>query len=781
MVRLIVTEKPSVGRDLARVLDLPRGGAGGMIRGPTLWITWCVGHLVELCEPEAYRPEWKTWSLRLLPMLPETFQLRPKKTSADQWKIVRAALRDRGVKEVINACDAGREGELIFRYAYELSGCKKPVQRLWLSSLTDSAIAAGMASLRPSHAYNALGDAARCRAEADWLVGLNATRALTVGQRGAAGARGPLFTVGRVQTPTLAMLHGREEQIEKFVPEPFWQVLGHFDTALPEGAAGGKGARAAAATKTRATALEVAGASASRYVGTLRQAKGDRFTQESVAKLAAQATAGQPAKVTRVVQRSKPLHPPLLFDLTGLQRLANVRNGFSATHTLEALQALYERHKVLTYPRTDSNYLTSDMQADIHRALRSLQDAPYKEFVAPLLAQQPLPLPPRLINDKEVGDHHAIVPTGRAVRPGMLNPTEAKIFDMVARRFIAAFLPDAVYAHTTVETRVQARPQAAAAAQYTFVSRGTTCTQLGWHAIEPPAKVRKGAVDAVLLPHVVVGQPVHTEKVKVTEGKTQAPPRFTEATLLGAMEGAGALLDEAELRRALKAHGLGTPATRAAIIEALQRRGYLERQGKALVPTPQGRSLIDAMPNASLKSPELTGLWEARLEKVAAGTLSRQQFMAEVRTFTTEVVAAIGQAAPLLQSAGAEPGAATGMGQATGSGAGYARVAGSSAASGSGPARAPGAVGLLCPKCHRGRMICGKQAWGCSRFAQGCNLVVGFITLGHRLTGAHLHDLVKKGRAGPLLRADQNVNEIPAPTAILKLDLNRSPSLYLQG
>jgi DNA topoisomerase-3 len=773
MVRLIVAEKPSVGRDLARVLGLPRGGAGGMIRGPTLWITWCVGHLVELCEPEAYRPEWKTWSLRLLPMLPEEFRLRAKKTCAEQWHTVRAALRDRAVKEVINACDAGREGELIFRYAYELAACKKPVQRLWLSSLTDSAIAAGMASLRPSRAYNCLGDAARCRAEADWMVGLNATRALTISQRGAGGAHSALLTVGRVQTPTLAMLHGREQQIEKFVSEPFWQVLGHFDTALPAGATGATVANASASAAAHGKPAAAADkASASRYMGTLRQANSDRFTQQSVAKLAAQATAGQPAKVVRVVQRSKPLRPPLLFDLTGLQRLANVRYGFSASHTLETLQALYERHKVLTYPRTDSNYLTADMTADIHRALRSLQGDPYEKFVAPLLAQQPLPLPPRLINDKEVGDHHAIVPTGRAVRPGMLNPNEAKLFDMVARRFIAAFLPDAVYAHTTVETQVQAQPKPSAAAHYTFVSRGTTCTQLGWHAVEPPAKAKKGGTDATLLPHVVVGQPVHTDKVALQEGKTQAPARFTEATLLGAMEGAGALLDEAELRRALKANGLGTPATRAAIIEALQRRGYLERQGKALVPTQQGRSLIAAMPNSSLKSPELTGLWEARLEKVAAGSLSRQQFMAEVRAFTTEVVTAIVQAAPqpgaLSAAAGtcvaASPGAATGR-----------------AGAGTGQAGATTAVGLLCPKCHRGRMICGKQAWGCSRFAQGCDLVVGFVTLGHRLTGTHLHDLLKKGRPGPLLRADQTASETPAPTAILKLDLNRFPSLFLQG
>lgn len=603
MVQLVIAEKPSVARDLARILGV-RTRADGCFTGPKIWVSWCIGHVAELCEPEAYNPAWKAWSAATLPMLPDTFKLRPIADSRSQWTILRRLLGASEVHEVVNACDAGREGELIFRFAYELANCRKPVKRLWLSSLTDHAVQQAFAGLRSGAEFDALADAARCRSEADWLVGLNATRALTVRGRGA-GRQSDLLTVGRVQTPTLAMLVRREDEIEAFRPAPFWQVVATF------------------------------GAAAGDYEGTWTRGKEDRLDQKDEAEAIAAAVRDKAGKVTRLERKEVSEPPPLLFDLTSLQRFANARFGLTAAATLEAAQGLYERHKLLTYPRTDSNYLTQDMAPGLADILRGIAVPPYAAAIAPLLAE-PLRPGPRILCDSEVGDHHAIIPTGRSPLGAALTAAERQVFDTVARRFIAAFYPAARFALTRVETMV-----AAVGDEHTFLSRGKIRLQEGWQAVEiPPGPARgKEAAGAVaMLPNLRKNEPVHTRAVEVRAGETKPPPRYSEAALLGAMERAGAALDEAELRRAMKDAGLGTPATRAAIIENLKRRGYVTPQGKILVPTAQGRRLVAAVPVDNLKSAQLTGEWEARLAQVARGDLSRAAFMQEVRALTTRIV-----------------------------------------------------------------------------------------------------------------------------------------------
>ncbi len=636
MARLIIAEKPSVARDIARVLKVKTRGAGHF-RGSKVWISWCIGHVAELCEPAEYNPAWKSWSASTLPMLPEQFKVKPAKSSLNHWGDLKTLLRSPEVEEVINACDAGREGELIFRYAYELAGCQKPVRRLWLSSMTDQAIQQAFMSLRPGKDFDALADAARCRSEADWLVGLNATRALTL--LGRRHGHSELLSVGRVQTPTLAMIVEREREIESFVPEPFFQIYARFKVAEGD------------------------------YEGQWAKDGDNRLKTRQEAEAIAQAVDGQIGKVTKVQQKKVKERPPLLFDLTQLQRAANQRYGLSAAATLAAAQALYETHKLLTYPRTDSNYLTTDMIPTLPGRLQGIAVPPYKPFCDRLLAAQPLPSHSRIVNDKEVGDHHAIIPTGRKPELERLNAAERQIFDLAARRFIAVFFPDAVFATTLIETVVL---------DHRFVTRGRVRLEAGWQEVEPPASQPRRPAQAAPrpqddddededspsgkpsrrppkepeqeLPNARRGEAAEVLASRVHEGLTKPPRRFNESTLLGAMERAGNDLEEDELRRAMKESGLGTPATRASIIETLLKRDYIERSGKNLVPKPRGRTLIGAMPVEDLKSAALTGTWEARMSQVADGRLSRADFMSEARKFTALIVP---------QILAVQPGAAT--------------------------------------------------------------------------------------------------------------------------
>jgi DNA topoisomerase-3 len=820
-MQLVVAEKPSVARDLARVLGVRPSGRHAF-EGPDRVITWCVGHLVELEEPAAYDARWKPWRLDTLPMVPERFKLRPVASSRDQLEAVRKLLRDGRFTEVVNACDAGREGELIFRYVYELSGCRLPSRRLWISSLTDEAIRAGFARLQPGRAFDPLGDAARCRSEADWLVGLNATRAVTVRHR--RGERSTLYSIGRVQTPTLAIVVERENAIRGFVPRDYFELRGRFTTA-------GGAAFEALWTADRATRL---GARA--------------LADELSGRVAAHAAAADPAgpTVERLEEKKTREPPPLLFDLTSLQRTANRRFGLSAADTLRAAQALYETYKILTYPRTDSRHLSGDMRAEMGRILRGVAGyADYQPFADRLLPDPPA-VGRRVFDDAKVSDHHAIIPTGKVVDVERLPRDERRVFDLVVRRFVGAFYPDAEFAATEVVVRVgaegapgegrapgpgreaagdgrapppggEARPDGRAEARAEerllerlppppdrFVARGRVRLVAGWQEVAgfggedapeagpgrgkrggPPREGAPGeggrapaeaAEPPATLPPLARGQRLDGA-FEIAAKQTKPPPRHTEATLLGSMETAGRLIEDEELRAAMKDAGLGTPATRASIIETLLRRGFLRRDGKALVPTPLGMALIDVLPTRSLASPELTGRWEARLSRIARGEEARSGFMKDIVAYVSEVVDAIRRAPPsAAMASGAAAAAATpapapgpGASRTPGDGRPRARAGGqpspppaarrrSAAAprSADSPsaARAPrDAAGeaaapapLRCPRCREGLLMAGKRGWGCGRWREGCTFVVWFELHGKRLSDAQLKDLVEKGK-----------------------------------
>ena len=634
-MELVIAEKPSVARDLAHVLGV-RGKGEHAFEGESYVITWCIGHLVELDEPAAYDPAWKPWRLDRLPMIPETFRLRAAAHARGQLGAVGKLLRDRRFGAVINACDAGREGELIFRYVYQHARSRLPIRRLWVSSLTDDAIRRGFARLAPGSAFEALADAARSRSEADWLVGLNATRALTA--RGREAGHDALYSIGRVQTPTLAMLVERERAITSFQPRPYWEVM---------------------------LVAELG------FTARWRSGPAERLASAALADaIVARSGAAGEAVVERVTSKTTHEPPPQLFDLTSLQRTANRRFGWSAQRTLELAQALYERHKVLTYPRTDARHLSSDVAAELAGPLAALAELPeYAPFARPLLAA-PRPLGRRFVDDTKVRDHHAIIPT--ATRARTLDRDEARLYDLVARRFLAAFHPDAEIATTEVWLRVGpatgAPPTGAADKQVVldrvpeppdrYVARGRVRVVAGWQDVagigaEGPRREPDDADDADrepagALPPLVAGQLVRARFASAPK-QTTPPPRYTEATLLGAMEAAGKTIDDDTLRAAMKDCGLGTPATRAAIIETLLRRGYVTRDRRNLAPTATGVGLvatIERLSVASLASAELTGAWEARLARIARGEDARETFMADIRRYVVDLVDAIRGAAP---------------------------------------------------------------------------------------------------------------------------------------
>jgi len=628
MVTVVIAEKPSVARDIARVVGA-KSRQTGYLEGNGYRVGWCVGHLLELAEPQDYDPAWKSWSARSLPIVPGAFKTRPRKGAGKQLAVLRQLVRAKDVDHVVNACDAGREGELIFRWVWDYarpSGRGPRLSRLWISSLTDRAVRDGFSRLRDARDFDRLGDAARCRAEADWLVGLNGTRAMTLlGRRG--GGRDALLSVGRVQTPTLALIAAREDAIDAFEPEPFWKIRGRFDLD------GGR-----------------------RFDATYHDAKDqDRLTDEARAKTIAAAVDGRPARIAAVDEQRKSRVAPALFDLTSLQKDANRRFGMSAKRTLTAAQGLYEKHKALTYPRTDSRFLTPDVAAKLPAVLGSLRQTPWGPIADEALRGGPKATR-RIVNPAEVGDHHAILPTGKIPNLGSLGADEGRVYELVVRRTLAVFLPPAVFASVTIEAQVPVE-----GATHRFVAKGTTRLVEGWELAEPPSKKRAAeqAADNAL-PIVRQGEPARVGETEVTEGKTQAPPRYTEATLLAGMEGAGKDLDDDELRRAMRASGLGTPATRAAIIETLLTRKYIERDGKALRPTAQGRLLIASIPVPELTSAELTGRWEAALSEMADGRGDPAAFMDGIVRFTTETVKALRVAEPpAMAKAAAEDEAAS--------------------------------------------------------------------------------------------------------------------------
>ncbi len=605
---LVIAEKPSVGGDLARVLKGPFKKQEGFLEGPDHVVTWAVGHLVQLADPDEYDPKFKTWRMGDLPIVPEKFKLVVRdERSRKQMSVVTQQLGREDVSLVVNACDAGREGELIFAYVFEKAGSKLPVKRLWLNSMTKQAIKEAFGDLRPGAELAKLEEAARSRSEADWIVGMNATRAATIRLRSSFGGA---VSLGRVQTPTLAILARREHEIRAFKPEPYWVVDARF-----------------------ATVAEPAGRT---YEGRYHAGAKPRLPSAEEAAAIVAACEGRIGEITKLEKRQSKERPPFLYDLTSLQRDANKRFGFYASRTLAAAQRLYEEHKALTYPRTNSRFITRDMIGDIKPIAQLVGGQPeYAAASTYVLGLDVLPLA-RVVDDEKVTDHHAIIPTNAERHPvDKMRDDDRKIYDLVVRRFLAVFHPEAVSENTRVETTV---------AEHVFRTRGKVLLVPGWRGVygetadldEATGDEDEGREQR--LPKLVRGESAAVREVASTRKETKPPHRYNDSSLLGAMETAGQLVDDEELREAMKESGIGTPATRAAIIERLLQVNYIERDGRTLVVTEKGLSVIDLLGEHALTSPGLTGDWEHRLAKIERGSDSREAFMGDIVRFTQATV-----------------------------------------------------------------------------------------------------------------------------------------------
>ncbi len=699
-MKLFVAEKPSVARDLARVLGA-NTRRDGWLEGNGVRVAWCLGHLVEPAPPDAHDARWKRWDPALLPMLPPQLKLQPIKKTRAHFTGLKRLLNARDVDVVVNACDAGREGELIFRYVYVLAGCTKPTQRFWVSSMTPAALRAGLQRLRDGADFDALGAAARCRAEADWLVGMNATRGLTA-------LGDSLLSVGRVQTPTLAMLVEREDAIESFVPEPYWEV--EADLTAPKG-------------DWKAQWIGPADQPPPKADDPQRGRLSDAATAEALAAR----LRGAEGVVTAAERTTQQVQPPPLHHLTSLQREANKRFGLTADQTLKAAQTLYEKHKLITYPRTDSRHLTRDVAATLPAVVAAVETGPWAPHARRALDAGPPALGKRYVDDAQVGDHHAILPTDLRPDASKLTGDVGKVYDLIVRRLLAALHPPAVYAKTRLEVE---------AAGQRLEAKGRVCLDPGWEAVEPPARRDD---DAPALPPVEPGDPARVRDARSLAKETRPPPRFTDATLLGAMERAGKSLDDAALRAAMRDCGLGTPATRAATLETLIRRGYVGRQGKALTAEPPGRALIGALPVDALKSPTLTAQWERRLQAIAEGADPPMAFRRDIRRFVADAVAAL-RAAPRLQVPTATPPTRGGRRRSGGERTKTPRVRVARSAP-DGPPR--------CPLCHEGTIVKGNRGWGCARWREGCGFVVWFERDGVRIPEDEAERLFRQGTTRP--------------------------------
>ncbi|MCF7847547.1 MAG: DNA topoisomerase 3 [Kiritimatiellales bacterium] len=630
-MKVVITEKPSVARDIASVLQI-QNKKSGYIEGRGCAITWAFGHLVTLLEPGEYDPAMKKWRTEYLPFIPDEFRLKliDNQGVAKQFDTIKTLCEQ--AEEIVCATDAGREGELIFRYILALSHCEdKPIRRLWLNSLTPDAIKEAFKNLKDGHEYDSLYDAARCRSEADWIVGLNATRYFTVrhGRTGGTSDR-VLWSIGRVQTPVLAMIVHRDDEILQFTPQPFWELT----------------------TLYREIAFK--------YTG-------KRFEKPDKAQELLEKIQGQPFEIMSIDGKDKKEQPPQLFDLTTLQREANKQHGLSAADTLAATQTLYET-KLVTYPRTDSRYLNNDMKPRIPKIMEQLRPLRAEQIQPLNLAK--LPFTKRIIDDKKVTDHHAIIPTG--IQPRQLGKNEQLIYDLITTQFIAAFYPVCLKKITTVKGESN---------QVEFQAKGTQILEPGWTILFPkPQKKNTEEEDDQQMPAFEKGESGPHEPM-LREGTTKPPNHFTENSLLGAMEAAGKQVDDDALREALKERGIGTPATRAAIIETLLRRNYIERNKKQILATDMGRCLIALIQDPMLKSPEMTGMWEEKLKKIERSETKAAEFMEDIVDYTRNLIH-------------------------------------TSSATSIDPARWG-----TCPLCGK-EIIKGKRAYGCSGWKEGCTFVL---------------------------------------------------------
>ncbi len=650
---LIVAEKPSVGRDIARALGV-RGSGEGLIENAQYIVSWAIGHLVTLCEPDELDAAWKKWSMDALPMLPEELKTKVLPKTKKQFGVLKAQMNRADVDKIICATDSGREGELIFRYIYAQANCKKPVDRLWISSMTDAAIKEGFAKLRPSSDYDGLYDSARCRSEADWLIGMNASRAYTL-------KYDALLSVGRVQTPTLKIIVDRDREIRAFVPKDYWEIRASFGD----------------------------------YEGLWvdPQTNETRCMNEAQAKQIASQVTKKTAKVTEYVRELKKMPAPLLYDLTTLQRDANRKMGLSAAQTLKIAQELYEKHKLITYPRTDSQHLTHDMGGKVKKALESLSTEPCRTLAEKVLAN-PLSHSKRIYNDEKVSDHHAIIPTGKSI-PSGLSANEAGVFDLIARRLVAIHYPDYTYESVRAVTVCEG---------HAFRSNGTHPVDMGWKAVYADQPGKKETEQ--IIPSLQIGEERTVKSAKVKACKTKPPEVHTDATLLAAMERAGKDLDDEELRESMKDSGLGTPATRAAMIERLIDVGYVQRKGKTITATEKGEKLIDVA-HEQLTSAELTGRWEKALSVMARENDREKRdqqtarFMEGIRRYASFLVDQVKAQESQVQFSEEERTRRKGK-------------------------RTPAVktIGINCPLCNEGKITENDRAFGCSRWKQGCKMTV---------------------------------------------------------
>lgn len=601
MKTLVLAEKPSVARDIARVLNCRIRG-DGYLEGSRYIVTWALGHLVTLAEPDAYDKRYKSWSIEDLPIIPSTTKLMVIKPSSKQFNIVKTQMNRQDVGEIVLATDAGREGELVGRWIIEKGRINKPLKRLWISSVTDKAIKEGFNRLKDGREYENLFAAAVARAEADWYVGINATRALTC-------KHNAQLSCGRVQTPTLQMIAAREEEIRNFVPRVFYGIVAE---------AGGLKLtwQEAKSKDTRIYDLEEC--------------------DKVLAKLE-----GKKAEVLKVDKSRKKSNPPRLYDLTELQREANSRFGYSAKETLKIIQSLYERHKIVTYPRTDSRYLTSDMTDTLKERIKACAVYPYTRLTKKALQGLETNQKKAFVDDSKVSDHHAIIPTEQPVSLGVLDEQERRIFDLIVKRFLAALYPPFVYEQVIVTAAIGGEH---------FIARGKTVIDQGWKEVydnsyedeDGDTEETEGVAEQVL-PRVEKGEVLKVSTVSRTEGKTRPPELFNEGTLLSAMENPAKYMahESRDLIKTIgKTGGLGTVATRADIIEKLFNNFLMEKEGKHIRLTSKGKQLLELVPE-ELKSPALTAQWEQKLEAISQGLLKKEEYMGEIKDYTKVVVGEI--------------------------------------------------------------------------------------------------------------------------------------------
>lgn len=594
MKSLVIAEKPSVARDIARVLHCTRKG-NGVLEGNDYAVTWALGHLVTLADPEEYDKKYTKWEMSTLPMLPDKMKLVVIRQTGKQYQAVRTQLYRKDIGDVIIATDAGREGELVARWILDKAECRKPIRRLWISSVTDKAIKEGFANLKDGHQYDNLYRAAVARAQADWLVGMNGTRALTCKYNAQ-------LSCGRVQTPTLAMIAKREEEIRSFKPKDYYGI------SLWAG-----------------DVLWTWREEKSRSLRTFHKER----VEEIIGKLGNAAL-----EITSVTNKEKKTFAPGLYDLTTLQREANQKFGYSAKQTLNIMQRLYENHKVLTYPRTDSKYIGKDVVPTLKERLKACGTGPYKKL-AGMLINKPIQVNSSFVDDKKVSDHHAIIPTEQFVQLDHMTNEERKIYDLVVRRFLSVLYPPFIYEQVSMEGR---------AGEETFAASGKVVKSPGWKEVyenqDEEEETEDGELKDQRLPKLDKGQKLTIEKVSMTTGKTKPPARFTEATLLAAMENPVKFMESGD-RQAAKTlgetGGLGTVATRADIIEKLFNSFLMEKKGNEILITAKAKQLLELVPE-DLRKPELTADWEMKLSNIAKGKMKQETFLREIRDYTCDIV-----------------------------------------------------------------------------------------------------------------------------------------------